>query len=102
MKNSTKLKIINWVKKVLKYYDPVRLPLKEETRKIQEVRWEDSFDKDRPIDITQLNHIISHGIAFEIEKRGVIQVKESIEYGKKIVRARAFFIEPFERWENER
>lgn len=96
MKNSTKFKIIKWVEKMLKYQQPIQLAPISDTRKIQEVRWEKSFDKDRPVEKDKLKYIIAQSIAFEIEKRGLIQIKESIKYGKKIVRARAFFIKPLE------
>lgn len=104
MKNSTKLKIINWVKKVLKYYEPVRLPLKEETRKIQEVRWEGVlFEWDAK---HEAKRIIANEIANELSKLNVIDYKVDKNeggYGEGYrVRARAFFIEPIERWENER
>lgn len=98
MKNNTKLKIINLVTRILKYHQPINPPPKEEKRQIQIVQWEDSFDAKRPIETDQLNHIISHGIAFEVEKRGAIQVKEEIINDKIIVRARAFFISPPDRW----
>lgn len=104
MKNSTKLKIINWVKKVLKYQEPVRLPLKEETRKIQEVRCEVTlFEWDAK---HEAKKIITNQIANELAKLNVIDYKVEKNEGAYRegynVRARAFFIEPIERWENER
>lgn len=104
MKNSTKLKIINWVKKVLRYYEPARLPIKEETRKIQEVRWEGVlFEWDAK---HEAKRIITNGIANELSKLNVIEYVVEKNEGGYIkgykVRARAFFIEPIERLANER
>ena len=99
MKNSRKLKIINWVIRILKYQQPIQLPLKEEKRQIQEVRWEGvlyEWDAEHELQLS-----VNREIAREMLKLNVVDYKkEQIKDGEYRVSARAFFIEPFERWDN--
>jgi hypothetical protein len=93
MKNSTKFKIIVWVEKILKYKYPTQIPSKKEEQQIQILQWEDSFNK-VPTDIKCRNRIIAQSFAYQMQKMNIIQIKEKIVDGHKIVNAKAFFIYP--------
>lgn len=98
MKNSTKFKIIKWVEKILKYQQPVQLPLKEEKRQIIEVRWEGKLPAYHAN--FNLNEVACEFIGRELEKLKIVDIKvDDLETRKDHykVSARAFFIEPIER-----
>ena len=100
MKNSTKLKIIKWVERALKYKHVIQPPLIEQNRQIQEVRWEGIlYEWDAKYDIKLA---VNFEIAKEMLRLNVVDYKkERVNDGEYKVKARAFFIEPINRWLNE-
>jgi len=73
LKNSTKLKIINWITKLINYAPPVDLPFyKEETKKIKKLQFRMhlyEFDFNY-----QLKRHIADNLAREIVKRDIIKI----------------------------
>lgn len=96
MKNSTKRKIINWVTKVLKYQEPINLPIEKHERRIQEVRWERFFKDEEMVRMypEEMKFIIYDQIIKEIKKADCIHFTERKELGGCVVSAMAQFIKP--------
>lgn len=101
MKNSTKYKIIQWITKVLKYQNPIQIPLREQTRKIQEVQTNfHLFEWDAN---EELEYYVGISIVKELLKMNAIDYKkEQDPQGGFIVTAKVYFIEPIERYENKK
>lgn len=99
MKNSTKLKIINWVTKVLKYQEPINLPIEKHERQIQEVRWGQFFKDEEIVRIypEEMEFIIYDQIIKEIKKADCIHFTERKEPGGCVVSAVVQFIKPIVR-----
>lgn len=97
MKNSTKFKIVKWVEKILGYkHPPVQIPIIKE-RKIQELNVEFIlFEYEAK---HRVKEMVIHRISNELMKLDAIDyIVEPDKENAYLVKARVFFIEPFEKW----
>lgn len=93
MKNTTKIKILRWVERLLNYEQPIHIPYKEETRKIKEIRYSGHlYDWDAE---HNLKESINIRILHELSKTGAIEYKkEKHPQGGYSISARLFYIDP--------